>query len=84
MKKFSSYKRWRQNFNKQMILQITSRTGNQKSFLTFCKMLISAFERKSEFVNFDILTSEQLLILKNQHSVNNNSNSISILKRKKS
>ena len=41
-----------------MIEVITQKTGNQKSFAVFCKMIIQALEGTSQSVSFDIYTTQ--------------------------
>jgi hypothetical protein len=46
------------------VTEITTKTGNQKSYGTFVKMLVSAVKRASDSVCVDLLTYSDLEVLK--------------------
>lgn len=62
---------WKGTFNTKIIEEITRRTGNFKQFSVFCSMLISAIEGSSEAVDIDIMTYEDLEILRKRSKSKN-------------
>eukprot|EP00892_Ulva_mutabilis_P001572 jgi/Ulvmu1/11415/UM075_0077.1 len=55
---------WKGTFTKQYITEITSKTGNFKSYSVFVTMLASALRRTSDSVCVDLLTYSDLEVLK--------------------
>lgn len=51
---------WQNTFGKSTVEAITAKTGSQKSYSTFLKMLGSAAEGASDLVSFNILTNTQI------------------------
>ncbi|KAG1657337.1 hypothetical protein FOA52_003760 [Chlamydomonas sp. UWO 241] len=56
--------RWRGDFTSRYIEDITSKTGNFKKFPVFVKMLLSAVKQASDSVFVDLLTYQDLEVLK--------------------
>jgi coiled-coil domain-containing protein 61 len=61
-----SGKRWRGDFSSQYIEEITQKTGNFKKFVVFVRMLMTAIENSSESVFIDLLTYQDLEMLKSR------------------
>lgn len=55
---------WRNNFSNEYIEEITQKTGNFKKFPIFVKMLITSISKNSDSVFLDILTYQDLQVLK--------------------
>jgi len=55
---------WKNSFSATYIEEITTKTGNYKKFGVFGKMLISSITKASDSVFLDILTSQDLEMLK--------------------
>lgn len=55
---------WKGTFTPKIIEEITRRTGNFKQFSVFCSMLMSAVEGSSGAVDIDIMTYEDLEVLR--------------------
>ena len=53
---------------------MTAKTGNQKKFPTFARMLISALSKTSNSVKFDIYNYEQLEAIRNHPGKKKSSN----------
>ncbi|CAN5951512.1 unnamed protein product, partial [Sphagnum jensenii] len=60
--------RWRGDFTSRYIEEITRKTGNFKTFTVFVKMLRSAILQESDSVFVDLLTYQDLEMLKNKKS----------------
>merc|ERR1712070_1342405 len=60
--------RWRGNFAARYIEEITHKTGNFKKFPVFLKMLSSSLTQESDSVFIDLLTYDDLEMLKNRKS----------------
>lgn len=60
--------RWSGEFSAQYIEEITQKAGNFKKFPVFVKMLCSAFSKESESVFVDLLTYNDLEMLKARKS----------------
>ncbi|CEM16396.1 unnamed protein product [Vitrella brassicaformis CCMP3155] len=56
--------RWRAKFSRQLIEEITQRTGNFKSYEVFRRMLFSALSEDCESVYLDLLTPRDLALLR--------------------
>eukprot|EP01036_Dinobryon_divergens_P053401 gene53401-71387_t len=67
--------RWRGEFTSQYIEEITQKAGNFKKFTVFIKMLASAFSKDSDSVFVDLLTYNDLEVLKARKSSTNMSSS---------
>lgn len=59
-------KRWLGDFPVSYIEEITHKTGNYKKFNVFMKMLNTALDNCSESVFVDLLTYQDLEMLKNR------------------
>jgi coiled-coil domain-containing protein 61 len=57
-----------------MIEQLCAKTGSKKTFKTFSKMIVSALEKTSDAVQYDILNAEQLEALRTHSRLNQSSN----------
>lgn len=62
----SDCSRWRGDFTSRYIEDITSKTGNFKKFAVFVKMLLSALKQASDSVFVDLLTYQDLELLKSR------------------
>ncbi|KAL6764801.1 protein required for templated centriole assembly [Haematococcus lacustris] len=62
----SDASRWRGDFTSRYIEDITSKTGNFKKFHVFVKMLLSAVKQASDSVFVDLLTYQDLEVLKSR------------------
>ncbi|KXZ44868.1 VFL3 protein [Gonium pectorale] len=62
----SDCSRWRGDFTSRYIEDITAKTGNFKKFPVFVKMLLSALKQASESVFVDLLTYQDLEVLKSR------------------
>eukprot|EP00798_Chlamydomonas_sp_ICE-L_P030126 gene30126-35106_t len=58
--------RWRGDFTARYIEDISTKTGNFKKFTVFVKMLLSALKQASDSVFVDLLTYQDLEVLKNR------------------
>merc|ERR1719410_3092099 len=56
--------KWKNQFANSYIEEITSKTGNFKPFDKFCRMIYSALESNNSSVFIDLLTYQDLEILK--------------------
>jgi coiled-coil domain-containing protein 61 len=56
--------RWRGEYSKKYIEDITQKTGNAKKFSVFVKMLLNSLENSSDSVFVDLLTYQDLEMLK--------------------
>uniref|UniRef100_A0A383WMQ5 Coiled-coil domain-containing protein 61 n=1 Tax=Tetradesmus obliquus TaxID=3088 RepID=A0A383WMQ5_TETOB len=61
-----SFERWRGEFAAKYVEDITSKTGNFKTFAVFVRMLHSAVLQQSDAVNVDLLTYQDLELLKSR------------------
>ena len=68
--------RWRGEFSAKYIEQITQKTGNFKRFVVFAKMLTVALGQKSETVFVDLLTYNDLEMLKSRKTGKGNNISV--------
>eukprot|EP00775_Hariotina_reticulata_P002480 gene2480-2784_t len=59
-----SFNKWRGEFTSKYVEDITSKTGNFKKFAVFVRMLQSAVLQQSDSVYIDLLTYQDLEILK--------------------
>ena len=59
--------RWSATFGAAYLEEITAKTGNFKKFGTFARMLLKALERSSDSVFVDLLTYEDLEMLRARH-----------------
>lgn len=55
---------WEGEFDEDFLRDLTKKSGSDKNFKTFIKMLYSAFEKKSKSVMVDILTARDLEVLR--------------------
>ncbi|GLC57436.1 Centrosomal protein CCDC61 [Pleodorina starrii] len=62
----SDCSRWRGDFTSRYIEDITAKTGNFKKFPVFVKMLLSALKQASDSVFVDLLTYQDLEVLKSR------------------
>ncbi|KAF5843476.1 protein required for templated centriole assembly [Dunaliella salina] len=62
----SDASRWRGDFTARYIEDITAKTGNFKKFHVFVKMLLSAVKYASDSVFMDLLTYQDLEVLKSR------------------
>eukprot|EP00240_Pyramimonas_obovata_P006716 CAMPEP_0118955634 /NCGR_PEP_ID=MMETSP1169-20130426/60296_1 /TAXON_ID=36882 /ORGANISM="Pyramimonas obovata, Strain CCMP722" /LENGTH=150 /DNA_ID=CAMNT_0006903523 /DNA_START=216 /DNA_END=664 /DNA_ORIENTATION=- len=58
--------RWRGDFTSRYIEDITAKTGNYKKYGVFVKMLLTAVTEESDSVFVDLLTYNDLELLKNR------------------
>ena len=65
-----SGERWIATFGAAYLEEITAKTGNFKKFGTFARMLLKALERSSESVFVDLLTYEDLEMLRARRNAN--------------
>ena len=56
--------RWRGDYSSKYIEDVTQKTGNFKKFVVFVKMLIGSLENATESVFVDLLTYQDLEVLK--------------------
>ncbi|EFJ40344.1 hypothetical protein VOLCADRAFT_84510 [Volvox carteri f. nagariensis] len=66
----SDCSRWRGDFTSRYIEDITAKTGNFKKFPVFVKMLLSALKQASDSVFVDLLTYQDLEVLKSRKAGN--------------
>lgn len=57
---------WKNHFSANYIEEITQKTGNYKKYGVFLKMLFSSLNKSSDTVYLDVLTVQDLLMLKNK------------------
>lgn len=72
----TSYAMWRSNFPHSFIEEISRRAGNVKSFPVFLKMLTSALDGDSAAVHLDLLTAQDLDMLRQRQDLRPNGNGI--------
>ena len=63
-----SAKRWKGEFSQEYLHEITKKTGNYKRFSVFVKMLLTALGNTSDSVLVDLLTFQDLEMLKSRKS----------------
>eukprot|EP00879_Flechtneria_rotunda_P015934 GHRR01016664.1.p1 GENE.GHRR01016664.1~~GHRR01016664.1.p1 ORF type:complete len:521 (+),score=205.06 GHRR01016664.1:133-1695(+) len=65
-----TFDRWRGEFGAKYVEDITSKTGNFKKFAVFVRMLQSAVTHQSDSVFVDLLTYQDLELLKSKKAAN--------------
>jgi len=77
-----SGKQWKGEFTAEYIQDITFKTGNAKKFPVFVKMLLTALENQSESVFVDLLTYQDLEMLKSRRTQSSNPPNPKLLHKK--